>query len=154
MALPPLNRMSTSQEAEEREFEQGPVSTGPADADTNNGVGELSEHQNLVALKEETRRRLEVESTLQDSEARYRLLYDNNPSMYFTLAADGTVVSVNQFGATELGYQPDELIGESVLKVFEPAQHQAVLGQLTVCAASPMKVFQWEIQKVRKDGST
>jgi PAS domain S-box-containing protein len=107
-----------------------------------------------VTLEEETRRRLEVESTLHDSEARYRLLYDNNPSMYFTLAADGTVVSVNQFGATELGYRPDELIGESVLKVFEPDQHEAVIGQLTVCAASPMKVFQWEIQKVRKDGST
>ena len=114
----------------------------------------LTPSHGLVSLEEETRRRLEVESTLQDSEARYRLLYDNNPSMYFTLGADGTVVSVNQFGATQLGYQPDELIGESVLKVFEPDQHQAVLGQLTVCAASPMKVFQWEIQKVRKDGST
>src|SRR5512134_1126299 len=154
MALPPLNRMSTSQEAEERELEQGPVITGPADGTPNYGVVELSEHQNLVALKEETRRRLEVESTLQDSEARYRLLYDNNPTMYFTLSPDGTVVSVNQFGATQLGYQPDELIGRSVLKVFKPDDHAAVLEQLTVCAASPLKVFQWEIRKVRKDGST
>ncbi|HEU4503857.1 MAG TPA: PAS domain S-box protein [Nitrospira sp.] len=154
MALPPLNRMSTSQEAEERELEPGPVSTGPADGTPNNGVVDLSEHQNLVALKEETRRRLEVESTLQDSEARYRLLYDNNPTMYFTLSPDGTVVSVNQFGATQLGYQPDELIGQSVLKVFKPEDHAAVLEQLTVCAASPLKVFQWEIRKVRKDGST
>jgi PAS domain S-box-containing protein len=74
--------------------------------------------------------------------------------MYFTLSPDGTVVSVNGFGATQLGYQPQELIGQSVLKVFKPEEHRAVLGQLTVCAASPLKVFQWEIQKVRKDGST
>jgi PAS domain S-box-containing protein len=151
---PPANRTSTSDEAEEREFEQAPPGTDPGDSTLKNGLVEPSRHQNLVALKEETRRRLEVESTLQDSEARYRLLYDNNPTMYFTLSPDGTVVSVNQFGATQLGYQPDELIGQSVLKVFRPEDHAAVLGQLTVCTASPLKVFQWEIQKVRKDGST
>ncbi|HEY7128309.1 MAG TPA: PAS domain S-box protein [Nitrospira sp.] len=147
MAIPPADRTSTSVEAEEREIDQTPTSV------PQNGV-RTNDHQNLVALEEETRRRLEVESTLQDSEARYRLLYDNNPTMYFTLSPDGTVVSVNQFGATHLGYQPDELIGQSVLKVFKAEEHTSVLGHLTVCAASPMKVFQWEIQKVRKDGST
>jgi len=147
MAIHPADRASTSSEADEREIEQTPAGV------PENGA-QINEHPNLVALEEETRRRLEVESTLQDSEARYRLLYDNNPTMYFTLSSDGTVVSVNQFGATQLGYQPDELIGQSVLKVFNPEEHAAVLGQLTVCTASPLKVFQWEIQKVRKDGST
>ncbi|HET9575993.1 MAG TPA: PAS domain S-box protein, partial [Nitrospira sp.] len=111
-------------------------------------------HHDLVGLEREIRRRQEIESTLRDSEARYRLLYDNNPSMYFTLSPEGIVVSVNQFGATQLGFQPTELIGQSVLKVFRPEEHQAVLGQLVICAASPLKVFQWEIQKVRKDGTT
>ena len=147
MAIPPADRTSISAEAEEREIEETPAGM------SQNGA-RLGDHQSLVALEEETRRRLEVESTLQDSEARYRLLYDNNPTMYFTLSPDGTVVSVNQFGATHLGYEPDELIGQSVLKVFQPEEHAAVLGQLTVCAANPLKVFQWEIQKVRKDGST
>ncbi len=147
MAIHPADRASTSTEADEREIEQTPAGV------PQNGA-QSSDPPNLVALEEETRRRLEVESTLRDSEARYRLLYDNNPTMYFTLSADGTVVSVNQFGATQLGYQPDELIGQSVLKVFKPEEHAAVLGQLEVCTASPLKVFQWEIQKVRKDGST
>jgi PAS domain S-box-containing protein len=147
MVIPPADRASTSAETDEREIEQI-----PRDA-SENGT-QISDHQNLVTLEAETRRRLEVESTLQYSEARYRLLYDNNPSMYFTLSPDGTVVSVNQFGATQLGYQPDELIGQSVLKVFKPEEHAEVLGQLAICTASPLKVFQWEIQKVRKDGST
>jgi PAS domain S-box-containing protein len=107
----------------------------------------------VFGLDREIRRRREAESTLRDSEARYRLLYDNNPSMYFTLSPQGTVVAVNQFGATQLGYQPAELIGQSILKVFKTEEHHAVLGQLVVCAASPLKVFQWEIQKIRKDGS-
>jgi PAS domain S-box-containing protein len=147
MATPPGDHTSASADTAENEIEQTP--TGVPE----NGAP-ISDHQNLVALEEETRRRLEVESTLQDSEARYRLLYDNNPTMYFTLSPDGTVVSVNQFGATHLGYQPHELIGQSVLKVFKPEEHAAVLGHLTVCTASFMKVFQWEIQKVRKDGTT
>ena len=147
MAIHPADRASTSPEPVEREIEETP-------ADVPQNGAQSSEHPTLVALEEETRRRLQVESTLQESEARYRLLYDNNPTMYFTLSADGTVVSVNEFGATQLGYQPDELIGQSVLKVFKPEEHASVLGQLTVCIASPLKVFQWEIQKVRKDGST
>ena len=147
MAIHPADRASTSSEADEREIEQTPAGV------PQNGT-QSSDPPNLVALEEETRRRLEVESTLRDSEARYRLLYDNNPTMYFTLSADGTVVSVNQFGATQLGYHPHELIGQSVLKVFKPEEHAAVLRQLEVCTASPLKVFQWEIQKMRKDGST
>ena len=147
MAIHPADRASASSEADECEIEQT-----PAVVPQNRAQG--SDHPNLVALEEETRRRLEIESTLQDSEARYRLLYDNNPSMYFTLSPDGTVVSVNQFGATQLGYQPQDLIGQSVLSVFKSEEHAAVLEQLTVCTASPLKVFQWEIQKVRKDGTT
>ncbi|HEX6948969.1 MAG TPA: PAS domain S-box protein [Nitrospira sp.] len=153
MATPPRDHPSMSAKVDESELEQAQAA-GSAGSGASNGGIKTSEHQNLAALEEETRRRREVESTLQDSEARYRLLYDNNPTMYFTLSPDGTVVSVNQFGATQLGYQPDELIGDSVLKVFKPEEHAAVLGQLTVCTASPLKVFQWEIQKVRKDGST
>ena len=147
MAIHPADHASASSETDECELEQTPagVPQNPAQS---------SDHPNLVALEEETRRRLEIESTLQDSEARYRLLYDNNPTMYFTLSPDGTVVSVNQFGATQLGYQPQDLIGQSVLSVFKSEEHAAVLEQLTVCTASPLKVFQWEIQKVRKDGTT
>src|SRR5512132_33866 len=136
MAIHPADPASTSSEADQREIEQTPSGV------PQNGA-QSSDHPNLVALEEETRRRLEAESTLQDSEARYRLLYDNNPTMYFTLSADGTVVSVNQFGATQLGYQPHELIGQSVLKVCKPQEHATVLGQLEVCTASPLKVFQW-----------
>src|SRR5690242_21953782 len=143
MANPSDDRPSLSAELEEREIEQ------PQSADVNdsaaNGALNIREHESFIALEEETRRRLEAESTLRDSEARYRLLYDNNPTMYFTLSPDGTVVSVNQFGATQLGYQPDELIGQSILKVFEPQEHPAVLGQLTVCAARPMRACQWDI---------
>ncbi len=97
--------------------------------------------------------RLRAEDTLRQNEERFRALYDDNPSMYFTLSATGTVLSVNTFGAKQLGYTELELVGRSVLAVFDPDDHRAVLDQLTLCAANPYQTFEWELQKIRKDGS-
>lgn len=82
----------------------------------------------------------------------YRLLYEDTPSMSFGLTPDGTVLSVNRFGAEQLGYVPDELIGRSVLTVFDPADHRTVQDQLTVCAQHPYKIFQWDLQKLHRSG--
>jgi PAS domain S-box-containing protein len=97
--------------------------------------------------------RLRVETALREREERFRMLYDDNPSMYFTLSPEGTILSVNAFGATQLGYQEDELIGRSVLAVFNPDDHQTVLARLKQCASKPRQTFEWEIPKVRKDGT-
>ena len=108
--------------------------------------------QTVRELEQEIARRQQTDAALTDSEQRYHALYEHNPSMYFTLEADGTILSVNGFGAEELGYRPNELIGQSVLCVFQPNDHQTVLGQLIVCSENPGKTFYWEIQKIRKDG--
>ena len=97
--------------------------------------------------------RMRTEKTLRTREERFRALYDHNPSMYFTLTPDATVVSVNRHGATQLGYTTEELIGQSVLTVFDPVDRQNVLGQLAQCAGNPFQTFDWEIQKIRKDGT-
>ena len=97
--------------------------------------------------------RLRAEETLRQSEERFRALYEDNPTMYFTLAPDGTILSVNRFGAEELGYRSEELVGRSVLQVFQPADHHTVLNQLTLCSHNPERTFDWEIQKVRKPGT-
>lgn len=108
--------------------------------------------QAVHELKTEIARRQQAESALKVSEQRYQSLYDQNPFMYFTLSPDGTTLSVNNFGADQLGYQKEDLIGQSILRLFDPKDHQTVLGQLIACIASPYTVFQWEIQKLRKDG--
>ncbi len=59
-----------------------------------------------------------MEKRLKKSENKFRLLYENNLSMYFTVDTSGVVLSVNHYGAKQLGYTPDELIGEEVLGVF------------------------------------
>jgi diguanylate cyclase (GGDEF)-like protein/PAS domain S-box-containing protein len=94
-----------------------------------------------------------VENVLRESEERYRALYDGTPSMYFTVDADGVVLSVNQYGAAYLGYTPSELIGESVLRVFVDEDRHAATEHVRDCLARPGEVLRWELCKIRKDGS-
>lgn len=108
--------------------------------------------QTVRDLQEEIGRQRQTEAALKASEQRYHALYEQNPTMYFTLTPDGTILSVNRFGAEELGYRVDELVGQSVLAVFQTADHHTVLGQLILCSQSPGRTFDWEIQKVRKSG--
>ena len=64
-------------------------------------------------------RRLQTEQReRRDNEERWKAVFENTPTMYFMLDAQGTVLSVNPFGAEQLGYTVDELIGRPVLSVF------------------------------------
>ncbi len=97
--------------------------------------------------------RKEVDVALRASEERYRALYRDNPSMFFTLDSDGVIISVNTFGASQLGYTIEELEGQSVLKVFYKDDQTAVKTQLQRCVQIPGQINQWQFRKVRKDGS-
>ncbi len=92
-------------------------------------------------------------TTAHPSSEHCRLLYEDTPSMSFALSPDGTVLSVNRFGADQLGYSTDTLTGQSVLVVFDPADHHTVREQLRACTSHPYKIFQWNIKKVRRDGT-
>jgi PAS domain S-box-containing protein len=96
--------------------------------------------------------RKQVEEALRHSEELFRMLYQDNPSMYFTVNAAGSVLSVNQFGAEQLGYAPEELIGKPVLEVFYEEDRDEVAQQLAMCVANPGERAHWEFRKVRKDG--
>jgi PAS domain S-box-containing protein len=90
---------------------------------------------------------------LQESEERYRALYLDNPSMFFTLNSDGEIISVNAFGASQLGYTIDELEGQSVLKTFYKEDRATVMTHLQNCLQNPTQINSWQLRKERKDGS-
>ena len=85
-------------------------------------------------------------------EERLRGLYENTPSMYFTVDADGIVKTVNTFGASQLGYEPAELVGKPVWEVFYEPDRSAAQTQLADCLQNPTHVYQSDFRKVTKDG--
>jgi PAS domain S-box-containing protein len=106
------------------------------------------------AIMRDIGERKRAEMALRQSEERYRSLYDETPTMYFTLMPDGTVRSVNRFGADQLGYRAEEIIGRSVLDMFHEDDKKMVAAKLTECLETPGTVREWEFRKVRKDGHT
>ncbi|HPV81782.1 MAG TPA: PAS domain-containing protein, partial [Nitrospira sp.] len=82
----------------------------------------------------------------------YRVLFDDNPSMYFMVDAAGSVLSVNRFGADRLGYEVHDLVGMSIFNVFHPDDQQAVRRNLSDCLSEVGQPKRWELRKVRKDG--
>ena len=101
----------------------------------------------------DTARNVRAKISLTESARLYRTLYEHIPLMYFMLGTDGTVLSVNSHGATDLGYTPDELIGRSVLAVFDELDHADVRHRLGAATARPDTIFKWETRKVRKNGT-
>ncbi len=106
----------------------------------------------LLAIVRDISKRKRTDAALRASEERYRSLYDETPTMYFTLATDGRLLSVNRFGAGQLGYQVDELVGQSVLDLFHEDDKETVAAGLSECLATPKTTRHWELRKVRKDG--
>jgi PAS domain S-box-containing protein len=90
---------------------------------------------------------------LRRSEEQWKAVFEHNPVMYFMVDAEGTVLSVNTFGAAQLGYPVSELHGHPVLKVFFAEDRDLVRKSVEVCLTNIGKTHSWEIRKVRKDGS-
>ena len=90
---------------------------------------------------------------LREGEEQWREVFEHNPVMYFVVNPVGTVLSVNGFGATQLGYTVDDLVGKSVRGIFLEEDWEAVKDQLVTCAEHLGHSHHWEIRKIRKDGS-
>ncbi len=92
-------------------------------------------------------------TALRASEGRWRNVFDNNPTMYFMVDTSGTVLSVNPTGAEQLGYRPDELVGQPVLGVFLEEDKAAARDHVGRCLAHLGESMSWELRKVRKNGT-
>jgi diguanylate cyclase (GGDEF)-like protein/PAS domain S-box-containing protein len=96
--------------------------------------------------------RKQAELTIQNSEERFRALYDNNPSMFFTLNQDLEITSVNKFGAEHLGYTASELIGKMVFELVCEEDRANASTFFDTCLSEPEKIHRWELRKVHKNG--
>jgi hypothetical protein len=78
----------------------------------------------------------------------YRRLYENIPAVYFSLDAMGTILSVNHFGATYLGYTTEQLVNKPVFNLFEQSDQarlsDAFLGLITASLES--EITNWEFR--------
>ncbi len=98
----------------------------------------------ITALKQ-------IEQALHVSDKRFRALYDDNPSMYFTLDDTGVILSVNRFGAEQLGYTAEALEGSSYFALHEIGE-SSLRERLQTCLNEAEQVHRWEAQLKTRDG--
>ncbi|MBI5673145.1 MAG: PAS domain S-box protein, partial [Nitrospirae bacterium] len=79
------------------------------------------------------RKVVERTAELQASEERYRSLYDETPSMYFTVDGRGIIRSVNEYGARYLGYRVEDLVGKSVEVIIFKADRECICAKMEAC---------------------
>src|SRR5262249_8865201 len=74
-----------------------------------------------------------AEQALRDSEEQWKAVFENNPTMYLMVDATGRILSVNSFGAEQLGYRVEELIGRSVQDLLHEADREAAERNTASC---------------------
>ena len=107
----------------------------------------------ITARKQADERLLEIQERVRRSEERYRVCYDSTPSMFFTVDPRGIICSANRFGAEQLGYQVEELVGMPLSAVHLERDKDSLPEYLATCLNRCEIVHRREICAVRKDGT-
>lgn len=105
----------------------------------------------VVAARDITKLK-QTQYDLAKSEQRLQSLYDDTPSTFFTIDTNAIIVSVNDYGAKEYGYERDQLLGRSFQDLMLVEDRSVVDEQIAACFAEPERVFSWELRKLRKSG--
>jgi PAS domain S-box-containing protein len=117
---------------------------------------ESSEAELISTIAQDTTSAKQAEEARAWSEAKWRSLIQNSSDLITILSADGTILYESPAIERILGYSPEELIGQPVLKYIAPQDTEALTEALDkllvvgygVTLASPM-IFRC----LRKDGS-
>jgi PAS domain S-box-containing protein len=95
-----------------------------------------------------------AEEALQESERRYRDLYEEAPNAYFSVGVDGYIKQANRSAAVLLGYSLDELVGRRVFDLYAdtPTGKAKARGVFQRFLASE-EIRDEELEMRRADGS-
>jgi PAS domain S-box-containing protein len=109
-------------------------------------IGVLETHNDITDrhLADQARR---------DLEEQWRAAFASNPAMYFIVDAQGAVLSANDFGADELGYDASELVGRMATDSFVEEDREHFRRNTDACFGNLGQRRRWEARKVRKDGT-
>ncbi len=112
--------------------------------------GKTGEITHLLGVARDITERKKTELLLEESEQRYKSLFDNNPDASFALDLTGKFISVNQTAAQITGYEGEELLNGSFNRLVSIADIDKVRKNFSkvINGAS----VHTEIRIIRKDG--
>jgi PAS domain S-box-containing protein len=96
--------------------------------------------------------RREAEKALQESEQRFKDLYDNAPSGYHEYDAEGRITRINRTELDMLGYTLEEMLGQFIWKLSD-REEMARRGVMEKLAGTRQNLPEFERVYRRKDGT-
>ncbi|MBU2560493.1 PAS domain S-box protein, partial [archaeon] len=109
--------------------------------------------QYFMALFQDITERKKAEKAIQNSEEKYRNLYDSAPDMYHSLDKNGVIVDCNETWVKAAGYEKEEVIGRHLTGFF--TEDSILDFEETFPKLNREKTqINLEREYVRKDGST
>lgn len=92
-------------------------------------IGERLEEKGIVVMYEDITKQRMTEQALEDSEKKYRDLYEKAPDGYHSLDAEGRILDVNETWLAMFGYTRDEVIGRHITE-FLAGENAAVFSRI------------------------
>ncbi len=90
------------------------------DVEVSSGPVEYDEKKLLYSIVRDVTRRVQAEKALKESEARFRLIFEQATAGIAIASADGRFIDANQALCDMLGYTREELLGMTVRDVTHP----------------------------------
>lgn len=110
--------------------------------------GESGEPIGAVVTFRDITERLRAEEALRESEAKYRSIFDHVQDIFYQTDAAGTIIEINP-AVERFGYSREELIGTSVLDIYEDPEKRLAFVQAVLEEGT---VSDYEMRLRRKDG--
>jgi diguanylate cyclase (GGDEF)-like protein/PAS domain S-box-containing protein len=104
----------------------------------------------IYAIARDVTARREQAARIQESEQRYRSLFDYNPEAAFSLDLEGRLVAMNAAGERLAGARLEDMVGKSFLLFVPPEEQAAMLRGLRAAAGGEPQ--QSEVSIVNQSG--
>lgn len=109
----------------------------------------------LRILENEARWRRQAEQALQESEKRFKLLFEYAPDMFFICDESGVLIDANRAAEKLTGYERHEVVGKSLLSLgILPKNQIQKAGDLLYKISRKIPTDPEEITLIRKDGKS
>jgi PAS domain S-box-containing protein len=97
---------------------------------------------------------METDEALEESEKKYRDLYQEAPIAYFRIGTDGIIAGCNKMAEKVSGYKSEQLIGKAILDLF-PAAPDGKARAKAICGRflNGETIRHERVRMIREDGS-
>ncbi|HEX4950927.1 MAG TPA: PAS domain S-box protein [Blastocatellia bacterium] len=109
-------------------------------------------HPATVATAQDVTIQRQLTQKLQESERRYRELFEKATDAIYTHDLSGRLTSMNEVGIRLLGYSQEELIGMNITQLLSPDDHDHATEIIRRKLAGEMQNSVYEMLAVTKDG--